>query len=51
VSDCKKGVKCFNCNEPGHISTQCHKPKKDKFGGKVLALSGTDEPNVSGSDS
>jgi hypothetical protein len=51
VTECKIGVKCFNYNELGHISTQCHKPKKDKFRGKVFALSGMDEVDVSGSDS
>ena len=26
----KKPVKCFNCQETGHVSTKCPKPKKEK---------------------
>ncbi|KAI9785429.1 MAG: hypothetical protein M1816_000398 [Peltula sp. TS41687] len=33
---------CFNCNEPGHISKSCPKPKKDRGEGKkVSRLKGT----------
>lgn len=32
----------FNYGEPGHISTQCHKPNKAQSSGKVFALSGTE---------
>lgn len=45
-TECKNVVKCYNCNELGNISAQCQKPKKEKSGRKVFALSGTD---VSGS--
>jgi hypothetical protein len=42
LTECKhEDDVCFNCNEEGHIRSQCKKPKKDQFGGKVLALSGT----------
>lgn len=30
---------CFNCEEWGHVSTRCEKPKKDQSEGKVFALS------------
>jgi hypothetical protein len=37
-------VTCYNCNEPGHISTQCDKPKKNKDAapakGRVFTLMG-----------
>ncbi|XP_058745565.1 uncharacterized protein LOC131618302 [Vicia villosa] len=44
VTDYKdNGPTCFNCGEQGHISTQCHKSKKDvdatKINGRVFALS------------
>lgn len=29
---------CYNCGEPGHISTNCQKPKKAQSGGKVFAM-------------
>jgi len=32
---------CFNCDEEGHISSQCKKPKKAQASGKVFALTGT----------
>ncbi|KAI9777880.1 MAG: hypothetical protein M1816_004396 [Peltula sp. TS41687] len=28
---------CFNCNEPGHISKSCPKPKKERGDGKKVA--------------
>jgi hypothetical protein len=28
----KMKVRCFNCNEVGHIKTECHKPKKGNAG-------------------
>lgn len=36
-----KDVICFNCGEEGHIGSQCKKPKKERSGGKVFALAGT----------
>jgi len=36
---------CFNCDEEGHISTQCKKPKKAQTSGKVFALTGTQTEN------
>ena len=42
ITECKHDdVVCFNCNEEGHIGSQCKKPKKVQSGGKVFALSGT----------
>jgi hypothetical protein len=32
---------CFNCNEEGHIGSQCKKPMKPQASGKVFALAGT----------
>ena len=29
ITECKRGdIVCFNCNEEGHIGSQCKKPKK-----------------------
>jgi hypothetical protein len=42
-------VTCFNCREPGHISTHCDKPKKapdaPSTKGRVFALTG-EEPDT-----
>jgi len=34
-------VVCFNCNEEGHIGSQCKKPKKAQTTGRVFPLTGT----------
>jgi len=36
---------CFNCDEEGHISSQCKKPKKAQASGKLFALTGTQTVN------
>jgi hypothetical protein len=36
---------CFNCNEEGHIGSQCKKPKKAQTTGRVFALTGTQTEN------
>ena len=36
---------CLNCEEEGHISSQCKKPKKVQASGKVFALTGTQTVN------
>ncbi|RHN75754.1 putative transcription factor interactor and regulator CCHC(Zn) family [Medicago truncatula] len=42
VADCKsKDIVCFNCNEEGHISSQCTQPKRAPTTGRVFALTGT----------
>jgi len=38
-------VVCFNCNEEGHIGSQCKKPKKAQASGKVFALTSTQTVN------
>lgn len=43
VADCRSNnLNCFNYREHDHTNTQCDKPKKAQFGGKVFALSGVE---------
>jgi len=46
LQKCKHGdMVCFNCEEEGHIGSQCKKPKKVQASGKVFALTGTQTVN------
>ena len=36
---------CFNCNEEGHIGSQCKKPKKAQTTRRVFALTSTQTEN------
>jgi hypothetical protein len=51
ANECRRSVTCFNCREPGHISTFCDKPRKKPDAtpskGKVFALTG-EEPDTAG---
>jgi len=46
VAECKRGdIVCYNCDEEGHLSSQCKKLKKTQASGKVFALTGTQTSN------
>ncbi|XP_058733470.1 uncharacterized protein LOC131605091 [Vicia villosa] len=38
----EKTVTCYNCDEEGHICSQCIKPRKNQLGGKVFDLFGSE---------
>lgn len=37
---------CYDCDEQGHISTNCQKPKKARSEGKFIALIGAETTSV-----